>query len=196
MEFISESPVLDPATPVPGITPPPSAIGEGQLSAMVGDVTNALTTGDLSDPLYPATFMDQYQLTELTPGQLITINLSSNEFDPFLRLIDAATAEVIAADNDSGPGLDAQLQFTPTSGVNYLVGATSASTTTAETGNYILSSTFMDVMADLPVDPVPLPDTGSLIPSTPFEISPGLFYGYDDLVTWSSAQPGASQSGV
>ncbi|NET82915.1 MAG: tetratricopeptide repeat protein [Moorea sp. SIO1F2] len=69
-------------------------------------------------------------------GEQITIELTSDEFDPYLILIDLE-ANLIAQDNDSGEGKNARITVTlPTTGT-YVIVANSYNK--QETGNYTLS---------------------------------------------------------
>ncbi|MDJ0899607.1 MAG: CARDB domain-containing protein [Xenococcus sp. MO_188.B8] len=95
---------------------------------------------ELNDELNPNrldAFKDDYLLVDLTPGKTIVINLFSEEFDPYLQLINNDTGEIIA-ENDDDDGLNPQLIFIPEENINYLVRVTSFSS--PETGNYTLTS--------------------------------------------------------
>ncbi|MFB2876134.1 pre-peptidase C-terminal domain-containing protein [Floridanema aerugineum] len=85
-------------------------------------------------------FSNDYLLTGITPGQQVQINLSSTQFDTYLELIDRATAEVIAENDDiSNPtNRNSQLNFTAQPGIEYVVRVTSFAD--QATGNYTLSA--------------------------------------------------------
>ncbi|MEM9274337.1 MAG: CARDB domain-containing protein [Cyanobacteria bacterium P01_F01_bin.143] len=81
---------------------------------------------------------DDYSLVDLTPGQTITIDLFSEEFDAYLQLINSDTGAIIFENDDFNETSNSQLRFIPEDHVNYLVRVTSYGS--SETGNYTLSS--------------------------------------------------------
>ena len=81
---------------------------------------------------------DDYSLVDLTPGQIIKIDLFSEEFDAYLQLINSDTGAIIFENDDFNSTSNSQLSFTPEDHVNYLVRVTSYGS--SETGNYTLSS--------------------------------------------------------
>ena len=78
----------------------------------------------------------------LTAGTSYTINLdaaaNAGLTDPYLRLYNSA-GSLITSDDDSGTGLNAQLNYTPTVTGRYFLGASSASFFSTQTGRYTLS---------------------------------------------------------
>ena len=110
----------------------------GTLSAQNGNLTSTLTDSDLLNPTRTGSFSDDYLLEELTFGQIITIELTSDEIDTYLQLIDADTGEVIAEDDDSGTGVNSRLRFTAIEEISYIVRVTSYGS--RDVGTYQLSA--------------------------------------------------------
>lgn len=102
-------------------------------------VQGALVTSDVEDKLFGDYYYDGYYLSDLAAGQTVRIDLSSNDFDTYLQLINADTGAIIAVDDDGGPGLNSQLTFVAEAGVNYIVQATSYAP--GATGHYTLTTT-------------------------------------------------------
>jgi subtilase family serine protease len=134
---------------------PPGIVGI--LSADNGIVTGSLQLTDARNPVRSGSFSDDYTLTNFTVGSQVTLYLSA-QFDAYLQLINADTQQIIAFDDDSGPGLDSQLAFTPIVGVNYIIRATSYSG--GATGSYTLSST--SIFPDLIVSTATAPTSAIL----------------------------------
>lgn len=69
-----------------------------------------------------------YNLTGVTAGQAVQLNLSSTALDPYLEVVDAASGLVVADNDDiSFPNnVNSQLTFTPEAGRNYLVRVSSS----------------------------------------------------------------------
>lgn len=111
----------------------------GSLSALNGTVTGILNLGEANNPSRHGKFSDDYQLNDLIVGDLVTLNLTSPDFDTYLQLIDAETQQVITADDDSGEGVNSRLSFLVADGINYTVRATSFISQVS--GNYTLTST-------------------------------------------------------
>ena len=82
--------------------------------------------------------IDLYSIT-LVAGTAYTITLNGSGLaDPYLELLDASK-NVLATDNDAGPGANALLSFTPTTtGIYYLEARAAGHTTT---GGYLLGIT-------------------------------------------------------
>jgi predicted secreted protein len=95
-------------------------------------VTGAIETGGDAD---------WFGIT-LTAGTSYTINLdaaaSAGLTDPYLSLYNS-TGALITSDDDSGTGLNAQLNYTPSITGRYFLGASSASFFSTQTGRYTLS---------------------------------------------------------
>lgn len=66
-----------------------------------------------------------YALSGLTPGTAVTITLTSAEFDTYLYLIDADSAQVIFENDDFPDTSTSQITFVPTAGITYWVQASS-----------------------------------------------------------------------
>ncbi len=116
------------------ITVPPVV---GDISANNGTVESSLSTEDTNNPTRSGSFSDDYQLSDLTVGSLVTIDLTA-DFDTYLQLIDADTQEIVEQDDDGGGGTNSQIIFTPEEGVNYLVRVTSYGGEV--TGDYTLTA--------------------------------------------------------
>lgn len=101
-------------------------------------ITGELSESDAQNPTQSGSFIDDYQLTNFTVGELVTINLSSADFDTYLQLLDADTQQVINEDDDSSKNLDSQFNFTPIEGINYVVRVSSYEENV--TGNYTLTA--------------------------------------------------------
>ena len=120
---------------------------------VVSDANNSILTGSLtdSDTLNPTRtgsyYSDDYQLTDAVVGEVITIELTSDEFDSYLYLINADTGEVITRNNNSSTGTNSQIRFIASSGINYIVRV--GSFFQQEVGAYQLSSS-----AELPPEVV------------------------------------------
>ncbi|GAB1542484.1 hypothetical protein NUACC21_51580 [Scytonema sp. NUACC21] len=122
-------PVRDAATlSLPTISPTNNTIG-GNLS-----------TTDALNPTRNNRRKDDYLLTDFTVGKLVTLNLSSSNFDAYLQLVNADTQVVITEDDDSGGYRNSRIRFTPVAGVNYIVRVTSDGSNA--TGDYNLTATF------------------------------------------------------
>lgn len=83
-------------------------------------------------PTGGATLVDEYQLNVQIPGQSINVSVARNEndsMDPYLEVIDARTGNVINFDDNSGGGVNSQLQFTSQPGIDYRVRVTNNSAT-------------------------------------------------------------------
>ncbi|MGB3204021.1 MAG: S8 family serine peptidase [Crinalium sp.] len=99
-------------------------------------INGSLSTTDLANPTRIGTFMDDYQLTGISAGQNVRINLNSSTFDTYLQVVDAITGQVILENDDaSGSNTNSQIVFTAQSDKNYLLRVTSYSN---EVGNYSL----------------------------------------------------------
>ena len=103
---------------------------------------------------YSYAYQDDYLLSGLD-NQTVQINLDSSEFDAYLELLDANTGTILATDDDSGGGSNAQLNFTAQAGGQYLIRATSFYA--YEVGSYSLSAYIGDNNSPNP----PTPPAGS-----------------------------------
>ena len=110
----------------------------GTLSINSGTLTGNLSGDDVLNPTRNGARSDDYQLTDAAPGQTIFLDLTSNEIDTYLQLINADTEEVIAQNDDGGEGTNSRLSFVPSEGINYRVRVTSYGN--GEVGEYSLSA--------------------------------------------------------
>jgi len=100
-------------------------------------VAGTLTTADCSETLTNGDtfYEDQYQFAA-TAGEHVAVSQSSNAFNPFVFLANAATGEVVAQD-DNGTATNSQLAYTiPTAG-NYIIVASTLGR--QQTGPYSVS---------------------------------------------------------
>ncbi len=119
-------------------------------------ISGTLVSTDPSNPTRTGTYSDDYLLTGLNAGQQVLVNLDSTAFDTYLQLVNADTGAVVTYDDDSGSGLNSQLNFTAPDGIDYILRATSYGT--GITGNYTLTTTT--------TTPTPTP-TSTSTPGTP-----------------------------
>jgi len=114
----------------------PIAIGETK--------TGSLTD---NDELYPdTTYYERWQFSA-RPGQDVTIDLSSSDFDPVL--IVRGTADTSIVNDDGGPGCASRVAFTANSSGPFTVLVNTTNTPVRQTGRYTLSVT----AGRKPVDP-------------------------------------------
>ncbi len=123
--------------------------GAYSLISSIGDLTSAvpisanqtingtLVTSDPTNSLRSGSFYDGYLLSNLGAGQQVQVNLNSSAFDTYLQVVNAATGEVVAT-NDDPNSSNSQVSFTALAGVNYIARATSV--TAGATGAYSLTS--------------------------------------------------------
>ncbi|MBD3881720.1 S8 family serine peptidase [Phormidium tenue FACHB-886] len=113
-------------------------------------IKGALTRSD-SYQSRLGSYVDDYQLKRVAPGQIIQISLKSRSLDPYLRLVDARTNKVLLYGEDSSDSNDApRLVFTAKAGSKYLLRVSSSPkadddfgdgfgyTVSGKTGNYTL----------------------------------------------------------
>ena len=110
----------------------------GTISANNGTLTGDLSVSDSNNPTLPGRFSDDYTLVDYTSGELVTVDLTSSNYNPYVQIINADTQQVIAEDNNSGQGNNSRLTFIPQAGINYLVRVTSSFFN--NTGDYNLSA--------------------------------------------------------
>ena len=96
------------------------------------------TVGELSDADRVNTAegdrpWDEYAITGAKKGEQIHVRLDSNDFDPFLQVLNATTGAVIAS-NDDEVGQNARITFKARAGVEYRLRVTSYNG--AATGQY------------------------------------------------------------
>jgi serine protease Do len=97
-------------------------------------IQEKLTKDDPQDPLGPRNAFKLYSV-QMKAGRIYTIDLVSNEFDAFLRLMDAKFTK-LAEDDDGGGDLNSRIVFTPKAdGVYHIV----ATTLDGDVGNFTLT---------------------------------------------------------
>ncbi|MFT0797086.1 peptidase M8, partial [Synechococcus sp. H70.1] len=116
----SASPTASPSpTPSPMASPSPSS-SEISTLGVPQTVTGRLTTSSPRDPRRPDHFIQEFLLSA-SAGQTVRIQLSSSEFDTYLFIVNQATGEVIAENDDFGGSRNSQLDLVVQAGINYLV---------------------------------------------------------------------------
>jgi hypothetical protein len=78
-----------------------------------------------------------YYGLDIPTTRTVSLRLDSDEIDPKLIIWSRGTGEILAEDDDSGPGLNARISRSFTPG-RYIIGASSFAA--GETGRYTLSS--------------------------------------------------------
>jgi hypothetical protein len=113
------------------LTTAPSALAQGAPGDNL-EVKGQIAANDPADPvrMKPAKIHE----IKLAKGKAYQIDLSSGEFDTFLRLVNAAGVEV-ASDDDSGGNLNSRVKYTSDSDDTYKIYVTSFA---GGTGNYVL----------------------------------------------------------
>jgi hypothetical protein len=104
----------------------PIAIGETKT----GSLTDA-------DELYPDTTYYQRWQFSARPGQDVTVDLSSSDFDPYV--IVRGTADTSVSNDDGGPGCAARVVFTAPSSGPFTILVNTTSTPIRQTGRYTLT---------------------------------------------------------
>jgi hypothetical protein len=108
-----------PPTGLPTASPSPSPPGIPTLGVPQA-VTGRLTTSSPRDPRRPTHFIQDFLLSA-PAGQTVRIQLSSIDFDTYLFIVNQATGEVIAENDDFGESTNSQLDLVVQAGINYLV---------------------------------------------------------------------------
>ena len=108
-----------PPTGLPTASPSPSPPGIPTLGVPQA-VTGRLTTSSPRDPRRPTHFIQDFLLSA-PAGQTVRIQLSSIDFDTYLFIVNQATGEVIAENDDFGGSTNSQLDLVVQAGINYLV---------------------------------------------------------------------------
>ena len=103
-------------------------------------INGTLVTSDPLNSLRPgnSSFYDGYLLTNLKAGQAVQVNLNSTAFDTYLQVVNAATNQVVASNDDSNGTWNSQASFMVEQGINYIVRVTSYSP--GATGAYTFST--------------------------------------------------------
>jgi trypsin-like peptidase len=110
----------------------------GSLSAIaIGESKSGSLTSD--DELYPDTTYYQRWQFSARPGQSVTIDLSSADFDPVL--IVRGTADTSIVNDDGGPGCASRVAFTASTSGPFTVLVNTTSSPVRQTGRYTLSIT-------------------------------------------------------
>ncbi|MEY2833499.1 MAG: hypothetical protein RLZZ574_2758, partial [Cyanobacteriota bacterium] len=149
--------------------PPPSLVGT--ISAANGSLTGSLSNENSYDPTNDRNYyIDDYQLTDAIPGEVVTLQMNVADFYGRIQLIDADTEKIIKDKYGYGQQQTIDLSFVATEGVNYKIRVSSL--IEEQTGSYQLNATsaLMD-LADLAI-------TDSSVPS---EIT----LGKETEVTWT-----------
>ncbi|MGF1568493.1 MAG: S8 family peptidase [Nodosilinea sp.] len=111
------------------------------LSGTTQSPQNTFGRLDYSDYFNPTrlyAYKDDHLLTSTASGT-VQVNLNSVDFDAYLQLVNVFTGQVLAFDDDGGPGTNAQLSFTALAGGQYLIRVTSYES--FEVGGYSLTAT-------------------------------------------------------
>jgi hypothetical protein len=108
-----------PPTGLPTASPSPTPSGIPTLE-VPQTVTGRLTTSSPRDPRRPGHFIQDF-LLRAPVGQRVRIQLFSDEFDTYLFIVNQATGEVIAENDDFGGSTNSQLDLVVEAGINYLV---------------------------------------------------------------------------
>ncbi|MFS8902199.1 peptidase M8, partial [Synechococcus sp. H60.2] len=109
-----------PPTGPPPASPSPSPPGGIPTLGVPQSVTGRLTTSSPRDPRRPDHFIQDFLLSA-SVGQTVRIQLSSSEFDTYLFIVNQATGQVIAENDDFGGSRNSQLDLVVQAGINYLV---------------------------------------------------------------------------
>jgi V8-like Glu-specific endopeptidase len=91
---------------------------------IVFEVIDKLTSADKSDPTKKGAFVKTHELRMLA-GETYTLDLESDDFDPYLRLEDAA-GTLLKEDDDSASFLNARIVFRPKTDGVYRLAVTSS----------------------------------------------------------------------
>ena len=97
-------------------------------------VFGELTTSDTFDATADA-YYDDYLLTSPFNGGFVTLELYSEEFDPYLEVYDRSTGELLYDNDDGGEGLNSRIEFIAERDGSYIVRASSFA---REQGRYTL----------------------------------------------------------
>ncbi|MGK7887770.1 MAG: S8 family peptidase [Leptolyngbyaceae cyanobacterium] len=104
-------------------------VGQSTLGTLESSETGATAEGDR--------LLNAYGLPNLRVGEQVHVRLNSNEFDPYLQLVDQSTGQILAT-NDDGTDHNSRLTFKVKSGVEYQLHITSYSG--SATGQYELKT--------------------------------------------------------
>jgi hypothetical protein len=134
-------------------------------AVVVPSTTNgSLTTSSPLDPLYaPEPYYSRDYRLVGSAGMPLTATLTSSAIDSYLEIVNAETGLLVRDDDDSGGGLDSFLNFTPTSGVAYIIRVTTA--IPSQTGSFRLSLAPTSPPNPAGTITVPATRAGSLLPT-------------------------------
>ena len=155
--------------------------GANRTVTVGSTATDTLTTAAcrLADGSYLKRF--KFSVTASTP---VRIDLTSTQFDPYLFVQQEGSATKLAEDDDSGPGLNAEVLQVFAPG-NYVITATSA--TASETGIFELAlAGAVQTTVALAVAPA----TVSLQPGATQQLTATITGSTNTNVLWTSSTPG------
>jgi hypothetical protein len=134
---------------------------------------SALDTTDPQDPLYTEVYyMEEYELTGVTAGQTVCLDMVSEEVNAQLTLVNKLTGQALQDNDDYGQYTDARLIFTVEAGTQYMVRASTS--VPKETGNYRLSAHVLETVT------APAQITRSLAPDDNLDPNYTSLYYIDD----------------
>src|SRR5205823_2552918 len=100
-------------------------VSGGPAGPLILDIQDRLAPGGAKDPIRTGSFAKVFNVN-LEKGREYVIDMTSTELDSYLRLENAAGAQ-LAADDDSGGNLNARITFTPQiSGAHRIIATTFA----------------------------------------------------------------------
>lgn len=156
-------------------------VGSYGLSTIIGipniqipeTVTGTLTESDatvLNTEDGGIHYVDDFELSGLTAGKQVTIDLISADFDTYLYLINADSVEIIQENDDGGiiSRTNSRLSFTVQEAVNYVIRVSSWGE--MDTGSYNLGTTDFIPLATIQVPEIltgMLSESDPTIPKTP-----------------------------
>jgi hypothetical protein len=111
------------ATPLPPL-PAPMALDRGRRTRTSWNAVEGALTGE--DPDVDGQHFDDYRIS-LRAGDELLVRVDSEAFDPMVQILTAADREgmPIEGDDDTGPGVNALLGFTPDEAGEYVIRVTS-----------------------------------------------------------------------
>ncbi|MDE0528330.1 MAG: hypothetical protein OXH85_06540 [Truepera sp.] len=118
-------------------------------------VPNTLSAPATEEGRYDFEASRFYRLDDLIPGETVVVEMSSDEIDTYLYLIDATASLYIGADDDSPDTSRSKITFTVQRGVSYWIEATSFSG--LDTGTFELSATMVPGGLDALTSPGEVP---------------------------------------
>ncbi len=142
---------ITPITECGGAAPeanPAPAQNAASVPASGLSISGSLTSGQ-----------DETYVVALTAGDELSITMTSNDFDAFLYLRDAA-GNVVAKDDDSGGNRNALLSYSVVQGGNYTIGATGVTGSAAGAFD-VLVEVGAEVVAQAPTNTLPPPPTAT-----------------------------------